>query len=396
MRRLLFLFVFFLGVTFYVAAEEVAINFSDPMFAQLDVEGKDLLAEYAKNYPKIKSFYENMRMDVDVRKTIYPSEKSLESLVLILQSEGLGEDEINVMLKRSSQTDMRYEVRHRQPDGYGRVDMIINQFMTDYVRSKLPSGSSLHNFSDGDVVQNFVITLLTPTTGYQLSKNDSSKQHFSLNARRSLTNSAVDDIGLPIVYFDTAPYSSNGMPLEEIVFQSPPLIKEKPYIVNYVRQKELDGRKIVEIKTSRADLTDSFRRITLDRKSWGVLEVYARSGLTLSSGEREINWTHEMCTYVENADDVPVLKTYQRSFGKYDKDFQNDRIIERIECKITQVIPGPPDLSEFDVAQFLQPGINIGEITRAQLTPGRIAAIAFGIILIILGIYLKVRSMRKQ
>ena len=396
MMRLLFSFIVFFAVTLCAAAEEVVIDFAHPMFAQLDAEGKELLSEYAKVYPQIKNFYENMRMDVNVKKTSYPSEKSLESLRSVLRSKGLGEDEIKDMAARSGQTDMHYEVRYRQPDGYARVDTMINHRVTNYARSKLPPGSPLLKFSAGDVVQDIGVVLLTPTMGYRLSKSDPLKQYYSLNIKRDMKSpDSKDDIGLSIIYFDTAPFSSNDTPLEEIVFRCPPLIKGKPYIVEYVRQKEIDGEQVVEIRTSRADFTDTFREIKLDRNSWCVKEIYCRTGLTLSSGEEEVRWYREACTYGGIVDGMPLLKTYRMSFGKYDKNAQEDKIIGQMSCEVTNLIPGPPDLSEFDVAQFLPPGIKIGkDISPAHFSPIRIAAIVIGLTLFILGIYMRLRRAR--
>jgi len=393
-RRTVFLVLFF-GVTPCVAAGEISINFSDPMFSRLDAEGKNLLTEYAKAYPKIKDFYENMRMDVNVKNTNYTV--NLESLRSTLRSEGLGEDEIKDIVARSGKTDIQYEVRYRQQDNYFRVDTKVNHIMTDYARARLPHGSPIRNFANGDIVPDVGTVLLTPTTGYQFSKKDPSKQFPSLNARRDLKKpGSEDDIGLPLIYVDTAPFCVDAMPLENIVFQCPPLIKGKPYVVDYIRQKEVDGRPVVEIRTSRADLTDSFREIKLDKNSWGILEIYARSGLTLPSGEREIQWTREICTYDGVVDGVPLLKTYHRSFGKRDKNSQEDRMISQMSCEVTHLVLGAPDLSEFDVAQFLPPGVKVGEITPARLSTARIVTIVISIILIILGIYLKIRNARKE
>jgi len=396
-RLLFFSFVLFFGTTFYIAAEEVVVDFSEPRFAQLDAEGKELLSEYARAYPKVKKLYENMRMDASVRETNYSSKRNLESLRSALQSEGLNEDAIKDIVDRLGQTDIQYEVRYRQSDGYFRVDTKINHFISDSMCAKLPPGSPLQNSLHGNVVQTVRIVLLTPTMGYELSKNDSSKQYFSLNAKRNLKKPDSEyDIGLPLMYFETAPFSSNNTPLEEVVFRRPPLSNGDPYVVEYVRQREVDNEHVIEIKVANADFADVFREIKLDRNSGVVKEIYRRTGLTRSSGEEEIRWYRETCTYDGIVDGVPLLKTYQGSWGKYDKNAQEDKIIEQIQCEVTNLVPGPVDLSEFDVAQFLPPGVKIGEITPAGFSTARIIAIVIGILLVLFGIYMKIRIMLRE
>jgi hypothetical protein len=371
------------------------VDFNDPIFARLDTDEKKLLSEYAKAYPKIKNFYENMKMDVSVQRTNFSV--NVESLESSLRVQGLSEDAIKDTVARSGQTDIQYEVRYRQQDGYARVDTKKNHPVkdTDSVRAKLPPGSPLHNFVKGDVIQDVGVFLLSPTMGYQLSKSDPSKEYFSLNMKRKLNKQDAEDFDLPLMYFDTAPFCEDADPLENIIFNCPPLIQGKPYAIEYVRQSEINGRQVVKIKCSRTDFTDAFREISLDRHSWVVVETYSKGGVMLPSGEREIRWTRETCTYDDIADSIPLLKTYQRSSGKNDATTREDMMFSRMQCEVTKIIPGPPDLSEFDVAQFLPPGVKIGEVTPltfAQLSSARIAAIVIGIVLIILGIYLRRRN----
>ena len=52
-------------------------------------------------------------------------------------------------------------------------------------------------------------------------------------------------------------------------------------------------------------------------------------------------------------------------------------------CEVTNLAPGPPDLPEFDIAQFLPPNVKIGsEVTTAIFSTARIVANIFGIVLI--------------
>jgi hypothetical protein len=201
------------------------------------------------------------------------------------------------------------------------------------------------------------------------------------------------------MYFDTAPFSlgtSGAVPLEKILFQRQ---IPKPHGLQYVRQRESKGEQVVEIGWSWSAEPDVFREIRLDRASWGIKESYWRAVATSPSDPawREIRWYREACTYNGRVDGVPLLKTYQRSEGTYDKNTQKEEVLRQMLCEITNLIPGPPDLSEFDVAQFLPPDVKIGEITPVSFTPARIAAIVIGVILLLLGIYMHIRnSMRSS
>ena len=397
--RILLLFVLFFGVTFYVAAGEVVVNFADPVFVHLDIEGKGLLSEYVKVYPKIKDFYRDLRIDVDVIEEHYPSEASLRVARAGLEKASLSQDRIEEQINqwRSApvRTERQYEVRYRA-DGYTRVDKQMNRSEA-MVFLVAPSKGSLPQ-KIPDLIPTIYVTLLTPTMGYALSKDGSpSRQYFSLNAKRDLNNPKANDIELPLMYFDSAPFCVNRTPLEEVVFQRPPSIKGVPYVVNYVRQKEIDGEQIVEIKTSPVNLPDVFGEIWIDRHSWGVKQTHVRSKV-ISPGDSfgEIRWNRETCTYDGMVDGVPLLKTYQRSFGTYDPETQEETMSWKYSFKVTKIVPGPPDLSEFDVAQFLPPGVKIGkDIGFSRFTAFRIACIVIGVIIIIWGIYLRIRNARK-
>jgi len=390
MVRSLFFFLVLLCGIFRVVAEDIVIDFSDSLFARLDAEGRELLSEYAKAYPKVKNFYENIRMDVNVKRNNFSSDENLATLKSALKSAGLSEDEIKDRFERSGQSETQYEMRHRLSDRHLRIDRIINYPVTPSIQAKLPS-----ELSNRDFIQEVDITLLTEMKGYQLSKSDPSRKYFSLNASRDFSKPDTEGIAMAVLYFDAAPFSRNDMPLEHFIFQRP--IEGKPYILEHVRQKEIDGEQIVEIKFSLVDLPDIFGVVWLDRNLWGVRSTYGRSQVTSPGGTfGGIHWTREMCTYDGEVDGVPLLKTYQREEGTLAPETQEERITRQILAEVTQLIPGPPDLSEFDVAQFLPPNVRIGEITKAQLSPARIIAIVIGVILIILGIYLKIREIRKK
>jgi hypothetical protein len=386
-------FVLFFGMTFQVvAAEEIVINFSAPMFARLDVESKNLLSEYAKTYPKIKDFYANIRMDVNVKTVDGSFEEDLQSLRLVLKSEGIKEDEIEDRIKQwygSVQKEQQYEIRYRISEMYGRVDTKTSHSVMAFAR-----GDQQPRDQPRSVDQKVGVALFTPTTGYQFSKNDPSNQYFSLNASRDFRKQNAEGIAMSPIYFDKAPFCSGETPLETVLFQSR---TSKTYVLEYVRLREIEGEQVVEIRCSGAN-PDAFTEIRLDRITWGVKESYSRV-TAMSSNDldwREIRWYRGICTYDGIVDGVPLLKTYERSSGIIDKDTQEEKMTRQVLCEVTNLVPGPPDLSEFDVSQFLPPGVKIGEITTASFTPARIAAIVIGIILVIFGLYLRLRRVNKS
>jgi hypothetical protein len=131
--------------------------------------------------------------------------------------------------------------------------------------------------------------------------------------------------------------------------------------------------------------------ITLSQQTWGVVKTYFES--EIPSGEKY--WKATCCYYEDTKDDIPLLRGYHIDFG-YFGDNGEMLVVKRDEYEVTQLIPGPPDLSEFDVYQFLQPGVKIGEITTASFTPARIAAIVIGVILVVIGLYLRLRRVNKS
>lgn len=364
MRRALFLsFMCILVITVHVAAGEIAVDFAHPKFARLDADGKKLVSEYAKTYPKIKEFYDNMRMDVTVKTMDVLSEKSLQTLKKIGESRGLNEMEYKELIERASHTEKLYEMRHRVSEKYSRIDRKQNHPVTPSVRAKLP-----HELSQLDYLQESVITLLTPTMGYQLSRNDPRNQYFSLNVKQDFTKSNNGGVEIEVLYFDGAAFSSEATPLEEILFQCPPAIDGVPYrVVEYVQQKEIAGEQVVEIRLVSSRHLDSnpdniHGIIRLYRDSWVVKDAFSRTQI-VSPGKYfgEIGWIRTSCTYDGELNGVPIMRTYQRYSGDFDKETQEEKLARQIHCEVTKLVPGPPDLSEFDVAQFLPPGAEIGK-----------------------------------
>gem|GEM_PF-4062128 len=354
-------------------AESLRIDFDDPIFSKLNKEGKDIIREYAKVYPKIKDFYRNIRMDVTekiIRHTA--SEKPLEYIPL----------DSPPVLRREEAIEMRYNAR----DGvFFRDDSQITFHWRD---SLSVSGKNV------SVEHAKQITLITPEKSYSLSKRNPNSQFYSLSARRN-----TDGFSFVLRAFDSAPFSVGPMLLEDQIFCRPlHLDKRFHFFILSAQYTEDDhGKEVVEFVTWTGQPEPPSRpciyTIRLSRDTWVIEDIleqaYSRAGQKF--------WKRYRCIYDGEFEGMPLLSSYQEDLGVYDTDeCQTEILLEQTLCEVTKIIPGPVDLSEFDVAQFLPPNVKIGEITQAQLSPARIAAIVIGIILIILGIYLKIRSIRKE
>ncbi len=357
MRPILFALIFCF-VVFQAIAEEIVIDFSHPQYAMLDEEGKNLLSEYAKAYPKIEHFYKNIRMDVIEKKMRKTSETEIQAHKSRWKTEGLNETEINQRIQTIGKAETLFKIRNRSENH--RIDRIVNHRVTPSIRAKLPS-----ELKKKDVIPEVEITLINGTKVYQLSKLDPRRPFFSLNTKRDFSNPNSEGITLPVTYFVTAPYSGSGFKtLGEILFRPKPLVEGKPYgIIEYVRQREINGEQVVEIRliTSLRLNSDGgihnpdnvHGLVSLRKDSWIVKESYAKTK-ALSSGAT--GWVRCSCAYEGKVDGVPLLKTYVRSEGRFDKETQDEIALQQMECEIANIIPGPVDLSEFDVKPFLPPG----------------------------------------
>jgi hypothetical protein len=242
-----------------------------------------------------------------------------------------------------------------------------------------------------DEKQQFVparqVLLLTPTKAYGLTKQIDSAPYYSLNLRHSL-DTFLETEGIPLLYFNTAPFAERGTTLDRLLFYPPPFSErsKKNYVIDSVKQ-------INEIEPSieiHSHIEGSVSRwiITLSTKSQSIIKTdYCGADL---SGKKY--WETSECVYEGEIDNVPLLKTYQMESGDFSSQDKEQRIPRhRVQYTITNLIPGPPDLSEFDVAQFLPPGVKIGEeITFARLSTARITAIVISTLLIIFGIAWKI------
>jgi len=346
------------------------IDFDNPIFSRLDEGGKNVLSEYAKVYPKIKKFYGNIRMDVTEKMYRFTADKEM-SRYIPLNSPPI--------LEREELFEVRYNTRDgdTRDGGFARVDSQIKFLQEAIFSQKYPRQ----------------INLVTPEAGYVLSKRNSRNPFYSLVTKRD-QDKFMRTIGVKVLEFDTAPFSVGPMQMENLFFK-PPFFAKDNYFVISARYLEDQNEQFVEL-VSRIDNPDrpdwpNVWIVRLCREKWVVKDAFYR-GWT-----RGGPYCHRyQYVYDGEFEGIPLLASYQRNCANYDTDeSQTEELIQQIRWEVTKLIPGPPDLSEFDVVQFLPPGAKIGEITSGGFSAARIAAIVIGILLIIFGVYLRMRCSTK-
>ena len=315
----------------------VRIDFSDPIFSRLDGEGKNVLNEYAKVYPKIKKFYGNIRMDV--------AEKMYRPVT--------GKDSLTI-LEREESFEVRYNTRDgdTRGGGFARVDSQIQFLLVD-------DFALLGRIIQPKLNHTRQINLITPEAGYTLTKNKSDEPFYSLGAKRD-HDAFMRTIGVKVLQFDTAPFSAGALLLENLFFK-PPYFGKDAYFVTSARYTEDQDGQFVELEScidrSSSTLRSSVWVVRLRRENWVVHDVFYQGW---TAGGKY--WHRYRCLYDGEFEGMPLLSSYQQDCGIYDTDgARKESLEQQIRYDVTQIIPGPPDLSEFDVAQFLPPDVHIGE-----------------------------------
>jgi hypothetical protein len=155
-------------------------------------------------------------------------------------------------------------------------------------------------------------------------------------------------------------------------------------VIDYVKPFVDNGEQCIEIKSSITG-TDDFWIFKLSKDNfWCVKEAYEHAGNF---------WHKSHCVYDGFHEKIPLLKNYRVDYGRYDLDIEKtEQLTSQVQYEVTQIIPGPVDLSEFEVAQFLPPETRIGEVTTTQFSWFRSICILLGILLFIVGGWLKMRK----
>jgi hypothetical protein len=341
----------------------VRIDFTDPMFSKLDDQGRDVMREYANAYPKVKDFYRNLRMDVTKKVFRHTASDNLNVYIPL---------KTPPILRREELFEVRYNSRE---GGFSRVDSQI----------KFIQGQ------DAKMYYARQVDLFTPDFFYGLSKDSPNNQFYSLDAKHN-REKFESTVGVVSLEFDNAPFTVGPMPAEHILFQPPYFAKDVPYFIVSAQYSEAPNG-LVEIVSciEENSVPTTMWTIRLLRESWAIKDILHQGR---SNGGIKF-WHRHQCEYDGEFEGMPLLSSYQINRGIYDTDeAQTKRLITQVRYDVTKLVPGPPDLSEFDVTQFLPPGTRVGEITSTTLSPAWIAAIVIGIIFATLGIYLKMRKMR--
>jgi len=362
----------------------VRIDFNDPIFSKLDEEGKGIIKKYAEAYSMVKDFYRNIRMDVTKKTfTNTAAEKPFTYVPLdgppILRSERL------------------FTVRYNTRDGdFSRVDEQIKF-------------SWRNQGQNARVIYPKRVTLLTPEKGYSLSKDDPINRFYSLTTHRD-RRLFEQTIGFEALSFDTAPFSEGPILMEDIFFRKAPYFRGDDYFVESARYTDDREEQFVELTVRMRVKNDSFDDasfaddrfcvwiVRLSRESWVVKDTFYQDWSV--SGKKF--WQRHRCEYDGEFEGMPLLSSYYEDSGIYDaEDVQMERTVQQVRWDVTKLVPGPVDLSEFDVAQFLPPEADFGTVAPAVTPTGglsavRIAAIVIGVVLVILGIYLKIREARRK
>jgi hypothetical protein len=197
---------------------------------------------------------------------------------------------------------------------------------------------------------------------------------------------------------DVIPFSFYGTPLDEMFFLSYiDGVSEIPpsgfggFVIKSINEEIVDAEKVVTFNTGfsvngvKTSSAFSFYR----NRHW-VLKN-ARADLVNSKGQLVFIDTIS-CEYDFGAEDgIPRLK--KASIISADTKGKVRRTKEHI---ITKLSFDHPDISVFDPKQFLPPNTEIGEmLSREPLSLERIICIVFGVILVIFGIWMKLKQ-KKQ
>ena len=376
MKQLQFLIVstLVLGMVVYcnVGTLGMSLKFDDPMYSMLDEESRQLLMEYVSAYPKIKDFYRNIRMDVTLRTFRYTADEKFRRYIPLAASPLL-------------ENEMSFEVRYNNVtvESYSRYD-----FQIKYTR---PDGPDAHQ-------QDYYprqIAIISPDSAFELTRYNEEKQHYALNLKRKVDDYR-NNVGVLAWKFDTAPFGCDGRTMEEILFRRPSFIeKNTPCFIDSVKVVSDGGENFVEIVLRIVYSSEevSRRTIRLERDTWLVRDIFFQNYYReQESSPPVMYWAEYSVEYDKSKEGIPLMSRYNVDTGKYNDDGSPTERLRSLQYEFTQIIPGPPDLSEFDVAQFLPPGVKIGkDISPAHFSPIRIAAIVVGLILFILGIYMKIR-----
>ena len=118
-----------------VVRAQSEIDFSIAMYSELDEEGKKLLREFSNVYPRIKEFYEKIRMDVLEKDTRYLSEEDSRLVQNMVREhlDSMSDQQRHLAQQEYLEKDQiiearttRYEVRYNQLNELFAITVILS------------------------------------------------------------------------------------------------------------------------------------------------------------------------------------------------------------------------------------------------------------------------------
>ncbi|MDR2440758.1 MAG: hypothetical protein LBE12_15460 [Planctomycetaceae bacterium] len=315
------------------------------MYAKLSQQQRDLLSEYRENYIKLKNYYCNIFMSAEEKMSLFFRIENGEPFFL-----HQGSEPIPVYTKESE---------YRSNGGvYFRLDQIHR----------------VHNESEPRIR----LGLVVPDQSYLLRKNKIHEKYFSIVAKRD--KQSVDELTIESSVFPFVAFSEGGLGLEFILFQKP--FYASTCVIDDISVDDKEGIVIILVSATSKKGGDVKYRFVFLRNYFWVL-----NNIVVTMGDTVVTTHNQYQQLIKNS--VPLLKSSLIETNSLDGKKYNFKIFE-----IKEIAPGAVPLQEFDIAQFLPPDVKIG-ITTPSFSYFRLFCLITGLLLLVLGIYLKIKTSRK-
>jgi hypothetical protein len=347
-------------VTF--AEDIIPLNMDNDIYLKLSSNEKSIINEYYQAYFPLKKYYLNLFMSAQCKSYVMTN---LEGLPL--------PSTMPSILSRVEEFEFRANSNDKHV--FLRKDKTICFIQSD--NNDTIKKGNMENFISKN------IGILTPENSYLIQKNDKIARYFSLLAVRDSNNVLIKSN-----IFEEAAYAFMGTPLEHYIFKRFANPNLSQYFIDSITQTNENGNSLVEITIclhGKENSLKSVLKIKLFRRSWVVKEIFYHG----NSQSGEAWWLKKICEYNNDINDpYPKLKYVQVERGKFEQERQDT--MQKEVYFITNFIPGPVPLSEFDVKQFLPPGSKV-EIKKSTFPYFRIICILSGLFFLSIGIFLKTR-----
>ncbi len=303
-------------------------------------------------FPKVQSFYSNIQIETDF--TRYENEKNEKKAEF--STPRVGELPLagcsHVTFYASSKEDVLHS--------FYRFDV------ADYQKQS----------TSGQPVEE-LIGIVTPTSSYLINKLG--EQGYALAGQEKTTEESVAQHVLSVP-FHSAPYALSGIPVDRWCF-----VFDNSTVQSVVLNSTPEGEiVVVKFKRSYPKGDALYECHFIRNKGWAL--KYAKK--TVGSGDDIVGGFVIQNEYEGERNHVPLLKyvTYEEYEGTKDK----TQIYRRKEYNITKIIPSAPEMSYFDINQFVPA---IGEPVRWSYL--RLFCVASGLVLILIAIWIKFSATKK-